>query len=109
MNIYDALKLIAVRSPLAQREAVKALRSSGGAQQMRYNWLVDQALGDPQAELSDAEKCALIELIEPLGDDTRSHTLRVRLTEIEHADLQQRADAEMDGDMSKLVRRSLFG
>jgi hypothetical protein len=109
VDIPEALKLIAGRSAVAQHEAIKALRASGQAQQTRYNIVAEHALDDPQADFSPEEREALIALIDWPDDGGRTFMLRVRLTELERADLQARADQETAGDMSKLVRRQLFG
>ena len=109
MKITEALKLIAGRSGAVQHEALKALRSSGQAQQTRYNIVAEQALEDHQADFSPEERETLIALIDWPDDSGRTFMLRVRLTELERADLQARADQETAGDMSKLVRRRLFG
>ena len=63
-------------------------------------------LGTPEGP---EERLALLDLIDWPDEGGRSFMLRVRLTELEHADLQTRADQETAGDMSKLVRRQLFG
>ena len=109
MEIDDALKLIASRSEFAQHEALKALRTTGQTQQMRYNIVAEHALTDHQAAFSLEERAAILDLIEWPDDSGRTFMLRVRLTESERADLQARADQETAGDMSKLVRRQLFG
>jgi hypothetical protein len=108
MELTDAIKLIAVNCPSIQREAIKTLRAGAGTLQMRYNWLVEQALDDPEARFTPAERAALIELVEPLDADTQSEVIRCRVTPAEKARAQARADAESGGNLSDLVRHLLF-
>ena len=105
-NVYDAIKLIATRSPAAMREAIKSLRAPETTIQMRYNWLVDIAMSDPQAEFSQEEQAALVELMVPEGE-TRDYTLRIRLTDAERARLHNLAD-EQGQNLSEYVRNQLF-
>lgn len=108
MNLTDALKTIAVNCPSIQHEAIKTLHAGPGSRQMRYNWLVEQALRDPQARFTEEERSAIIELVEPLDGDTQSEMIRVRVTPAEKARAQARADEEAGGNLSDLVRRLLL-
>lgn len=108
MTIYDALKLIATKSPNASREAAKSIRATGRTLQIRYNWIVDLAFSDPQADFTPEERAAIVEHLAPdvESDESRDYTLRIRLTNTERADLERRANAA-DLDLSKYVRREL--
>ena len=108
-TIHDALKLIAAKSPGAMLEAAKTMRSSGRILQMRYNWIVQIALGDPQADFTAEDRALIAAHLEPdTDDDIRDYTLRIRLTPTERADLEQRAEAAGQ-TVSEYVRRTLFG
>ena len=109
MEISEALKLIAGRSGVAQHEAIKALRSTGQAQQTRFNVVAEHALTDYDASFTPDERDAILALIDWPEDGTRTERLNVRLTESEKAGAQARADAETGGDLSELVRRLLLG
>ena len=109
MDMNDALRLIAVRTPSVASEALKTLRVTGLSRQMRYNWLIEQAFRDPEANWSAEERAAIIALVEPLDDDTRGAVIPpIRVTESERARAQARADEETDGNLSELIRRLLF-
>lgn len=108
MDIYDGFKLIAGRSPMAMREAIKSLRVPNTPMLMqRYLWVLFIALGDPGAEFTESERRALAEIAEPPESQTRDYTLRVRLTESEQATLQQMAD-DSGISLSEYVRSRLF-
>lgn len=109
MNIPEALRLIAGRSAVAQHEALKALRSTGQAQQVRYNSVAEAALTDHDASFTPEERDAVLALIDWPEDGPRSERVYVRLSEAELAQAQARADAETDGNLSELVRRLLLG
>lgn len=109
MTITEALKLIAGRSGFVQHEALKTLRATGAALQLRYNLVAEHALDDPAAEFTPEERDALISLIVWPDDSGRTTVLpTVRVTESERARAQARADAEADGNLSVLIRRLLF-
>ena len=108
MDVYDALKIIAAKSPMAMREAIKSLRVPHTPMLMhRYLWVLDIALGDPGAEFTESERRALAEVAEPPESQTRDYTLRVRLTESEQATLQRMAD-DAGISLSEYVRSRLF-
>lgn len=109
MEIPEALRLIASRSAIAQHEAIKALRSSGQAQQMRYNLVAEHALTDYHASFTPEERDAILALIQWPEDGARTERLNIRLSEAELAQAQARADAEAGGNLSELVRRLLLG
>ena len=108
MDIPEALKLIAGRSAVAQHEAIKALRASARAQQMRYNSVAEAALTDYAASFSPEERDAVLALIDWPEDGPRSERVYIRLSEAELAQAQARADSETGGNLSELVRRLLL-
>lgn len=110
MGIYDALKLLAVKSPDTMREAIGSLRLPEDSPnlRMRYLILLDRAFSDPQAApFTPAERAALIALAEPVNSGARDYTLRVRLTEVEQGTLQQLADTA-GVSLSEYVRSRIF-
>ena len=109
MTVTEAIRLIATRAPSVQHEAFKSLHATGANQQRRLNWLIEQGLRDPEAAWTAEERAALVALIAPVERETRTERLYIRLTETESADLQERADAETNGDRSEYVRRRVFG
>jgi len=109
MEISDALRLIAGRSGFIQHEAIKALRSTGAAQQTRYNIVAEQALDDPAATFTNDERDAVIALIDWPEDGPRTERVYIRLTPAEKAGLQEDADAETAGNLSELARRRALG
>ena len=109
MDIPEALKLIAGRSAVAQHEAIRALRVSGQAQQMRFNLVAEHALTDYAATFTPDERDAILALIDYPEDGVRSERLSIRLTEAEKAQMQASADLETGGDLSELVRRRVLG
>lgn len=108
MDIPEALKLIAGRSAVAQHEAIKALRATGQAQQMRYNRVAEAALADHDASFTPEERDAVLALIDWPKDGPRSERVYIRLSEAELAHAQARAAAEAGGNLSELVRRLLL-
>lgn len=110
MDIYDALKLLAVKSPEAAREAIASLRVRDPRNlAMRYVILLDRAFSDPQAEPFTAEeRAALVELAEPVERvSARTYVLHVRLSEDERVEVERLAD--MAGcTPSEYVRSRLF-
>jgi hypothetical protein len=103
----DALRLIAARAPSISGEAAKALRVTVPSPQ-RLSAIAMHALRDPEAAWTTEERAALVALIAPVERETRSERVYLRLTPTESADLQERADAETNGDRSEYVRRVLF-
>ena len=108
MDIPEALKLIAGHSGAAQHEAIKALRSSGQDQQMRYNPVAEAALTDYDATFSPEERDSVLALIDWPEDGPRSKRVYIRLSETELVQAQSRADTETGGNLSELVRRLLL-
>jgi len=109
MDICDALKLIATRSGAAQRDAIRALRSTGHAQKIRFNLVAEHALTDYAAAFTAEERDAILALIDWPEDGPRTERLSIRLTEAEKATMQALAASETGGDLSELVRRRVLG
>lgn len=106
----NALKIIIAKSPAAMQEAIKciqAISANSPIIQQRYNRVVDLALNDPEAKFSPDERAEIASHLETTTDETRSYTLRVRLTEIEQAELEQLADEDQQS-LSEYVRSKIF-
>lgn len=105
-NIETALKVIAVRSSAAVREALGALRAIQKRSPMatsRANRAIKAAIEDAGAGWTERERMQLADLIAGLGDAM----LNVRLTTQERDDLKRRADAA-GLSLSAYVRARLF-
>lgn len=92
-------------------EAIKclqAIRVNSPVTQIRYNHVVELALNDPQANFTPEDRALLAGYLTVSSESTRDYTLRVRLTDVERAQLQEAAD-QAGQDMSEYVRRKLFG
>ena len=105
-TISDAKRLIAANSA----EGLRALGAgvSKSCSQQRYNHAAQLALADREAQFTAAERKLVASFIEDESGETREHSLRVRLTDAEHEQLELLADADGIG-MSEYVRRKLFG
>lgn len=66
MDVYEALRLIATRSVIAEREALSILAGPQSAVQERYNRLALRALGHSSAGWTREERDNIIRLIEPV-------------------------------------------
>jgi len=110
--LIDALKIIIARSPDAGADAVRALaaaRAGSPTAQTRYQHVLTRALADPEAGWTPDERAALAAGIDSdTGDEMRTVTLRVRLTESERAHLERLA-ADAGTTMSEYVRDVIFG
>ena len=104
MDITTAIRLLAGRAPSVAHEALKTLRAPERTRQARYNWLVQQALRDSEADWSPQERADLVALVEPTGSPERPSVLSVRLTADERADLEAAAEAA-GVSVSEYVRR----
>ena len=107
MDMTDALRLITTRAPSVAAEAMKTLRVAGASRQARYNWVVEQALRDPEANWTLEERAALVALVTS-DDDTRTRMFPMRFTESEYALARERAERETGGNLAELIRRLLF-
>jgi len=107
-TMRDALVEIAARAPSVAHEALKTLGASGRTVGMRYQWLLTQALRDPEAQWTTEERRALVALLEPPGERGRTDMISLRLTEAERAAIEAQAeDAGMT--VSEYVRRKALG
>lgn len=95
MNISDALRLIAGKSPDALHEALGALKGQqvkSPMAQRRADRAIEMALRDPQAGFTSAERVELAALLSGAGNETRSLDVRVRVTVEEKERIQEMAD-----------------
>lgn len=106
-TMKEALTEIVVRCESIAHEAMKTLRFTGRTTQMRYQWLLEQALRDPAADWTPEERRMLMDLVEPLDEEPRARRLEIRLTEAERASLDNLA-SEAGVSVSEYVRRQLF-
>lgn len=106
----EALKIIITKSPDAAYQAIQCLQAIAANSpmvQQRYNRVVESALRDRDANFTESERAALAEYLEQGGRENRGFSLRVRLTDAEHAKLQASADQAGLG-MSEYARRRIF-
>lgn len=107
MNLDDALRLIAARSPNNVQNAVRALRTAQRRPNARpVQYVLEQALRDPLAEFTAQERSAIAAL---LGDtsDARTADIRARVTADEKAQAERIA-AERGMTVSEVIRHA-FG
>lgn len=104
--MIEALRIIAANSPLAGREAMacmRAIQAKSPMVQQRYNHVVESAFGDPNAEFTAEERRLIADSVEVDGHESRSETIRFRVTPNERAELKAMAvDAGLD--MSDYLR-----
>lgn len=107
MNVVDALRLIAAKSPDQMRNAVRTLRSVQNdtpVAQQRAERVISWALQDPQAEFTTEDRTALAALLG--GSDARTLDVRMRVSPAEKAEIQAMADAE-GMTVSDFIRRRI--
>jgi len=103
MNLSDALRLIAAKSPNNVQNAVRALRTAQHRPNARpVQYVLEQALIDPLADFTPDERAGIAEL---LGTDEEARTLdiRLRVSAIEKEHVQQMAD-EAGLNVSDFIR-----
>lgn len=89
--LFDALELIAARSPVAKERVLALLREqSARYDQADYNHFAVIALEDPAAELDESERAAIGSLIRPLRT-RRSADFDLRLSPTERRVLESGA------------------
>jgi hypothetical protein len=109
--MIDALKIIVARSPSAGRnalQAIQAVRSNSPVAHVRYLNVLQDALADGEAAFTLQERQILADAIEAPDVENRDYTLRVRLTESEHAELERVAQ-DAGQTLSDYTRVRLFG
>lgn len=89
--------------------AIRALNADSPIIQTRLNRVVELALIDPDCYLTPNERELIASLVEVEAeqDTNRTKNLMIRLTEIEHQELQFLAD-EAGKTMSDYVRSKIF-
>ena len=103
-TIQDAKRTIAASS----LEGMRLLGAgvSKPCAQVRYNIAAQAALADADAHLTPHQRELIASFIESTEPETRGYTLRVRLTESEHDELESRAETERM-ELSEYVRHVL--
>lgn len=92
MNLFDALRLIAAKSPNNVQNAIRALRTAQHRPNARpVQYVLEQALVDPLADFTKEERAGIVALISG-EDETRSLDLRVRVNAAEKEQVQRAAD-----------------
>ncbi|HOJ21822.1 MAG TPA: hypothetical protein PLY56_09830 [Armatimonadota bacterium] len=95
MDVRDALKLLALRAPSLQGEALKALSAPPAAATLRYRTILQLALCDPEANWTDEERLALLDVLAPPSQgEERTEQLNIRLSPSEVAIVRMMAEAE---------------
>jgi len=110
MSKIDALKIIIAKSPAQCAEAAKAITAINKKSpwsDMRCNNVAIRALEDPDANFTEDERVAIADLMGETETEGRDYMLRVRLTNTEHAELEELAGNE-NLSVSEYVRRKLF-
>ena len=108
MDMHEALRLMAAKSPQAARAALGALFAFDRALQARYNQAALLALVDLRATLSEAEREEIAALIQHALAQTGATTLTIRLTDDEYVELELRAESRGQ-TLSDYARDVLFG
>jgi len=106
----EALRIIISKSTNATSEAIQclaAIRAKSPVLQLRYNHCVTLAFNDPEANFSREERALIAEHLGTGADDSRSYTLRIRLTDAERAELTRLAES-VGLTMSEYVRKHIF-
>jgi DNA-binding ferritin-like protein len=106
------LRLIAAKSQTIGGQAAKtvqAINNNSPVAQQRCNFVATHALNDPAANFTADERAAIAEMLAEDSDDRTAYTLRVRMSEAERAELHRLAEADGQDDLSKYVRKVLFG
>lgn len=97
-TMTEALRVIIGGSPAAGQEAIRTMRAIQAGSpivQARYNRTVELALGDDGASFTPAERRLLAVSVDAVDGEPerRERVLHIRLTEDEHARLQDAAGA----------------
>lgn len=114
MDINDALRLIIAQCPGVTDPAIRALRiaqrdSVTALERSPVRYAIEAALEDPQSMLSPEQRNGLAALLlhnAANDEDTRTETLRFRVTPRERRIIEAMADAE-GLDVSGLIRARL--
>ena len=108
--MIDALRIIAAKSPYAGAQAmqcIKAVQVKSPIVKERYNRVVGLAFSDPQADFTPGERQLIADYINADGAESRSETIRFRVSPSERADLKTMAD-DADMDISEYVRSLIW-
>lgn len=106
MDMDEALRLIAAKSPNNVQNAIRALRTAQRRPNARpVQYVLEQALVDPLAEFTNKEREGIAALLQG-SDETRSSDIRLRVTAAEKDRVQQMAD-EADQTVSDFIREKI--
>ncbi len=106
-TMIEALRIIAAKSPAAAAEAIKTLKIPVKTRQIRYNFVADMAINDPEANFSAEERALIVKFIEPI-DQAKSRMLPpIRVTEEEYAQIVDAAHLA-GTTVSSYIRSRLF-
>lgn len=93
MNLPDALRLIAAKSPNNAQGAVRALRTAQHRPDARpVQYVLEQALTDPLAEFTPDERVGIAALLGGAQDSARNLDVRIRVNADEKQRVQELAD-----------------
>ncbi len=111
MDMIEALRLLAGRSPAATNEAVdtmEALRRRSPMTQQRYNRTVALAFRDPEATFTPEERADIAALLDTGAGESRDQTFQIRVTTEEKERIYALAEAA-GMPASEYARRLLLG
>lgn len=106
MNLPDALRLIAAKSPNNVQNAIRALRGAhrpDALSRRPVQYVLEQALVDPLADFTSAERADIAALLSGDSDDARTLDIRLRVAPAEKTRVQELAD-EAGMTVSDFVR-----
>jgi len=102
MNLDEALRLIIAKSPNNYQGAIRALRIARHRPSARpVQYVLEQALVDPLADFTPAERTAIAALLSE--DEGRTLDIRLRVSADEKAEVQRMAE-EAGQTVSDFIR-----
>jgi hypothetical protein len=110
MTKIETLRMIIAKSPSQAAEAGKAIMAINKKSpwaDMRCNHVAIGALEDPAADFTDEERSAIADLMSEEETETRDYILRVRLTNSERLELEEKT-TDKGLSISEYVRQKLF-
>lgn len=107
MELLDALRLIAAKSPNNAQGAIRALRTAQNRPSARsVQYVLEQALVDPLAEFTPAERTSIAALLGGESADNRTLEIRFRVTRDEKERVTAMAD-EAGLTVSDFIREKI--
>lgn len=105
MNLSDALRLIAAKSPNNVQGAIRALRTAQHRPDARpVQYVLEQALVDPLADFTPDERAGIAALLG--GSTTRDLDIRIRVNADEKQRVQEVAE-EAGMTVSDFIRKKI--